>query len=277
MTDLRIIVPPDRTELRIERVGGAHVLTHRLPPNARPTIHPIVAPDGQGILTEDGPSHHPWQRGLYTGFNVVNGVGFWRNEAKDGTFEPRLVGQPEVRANVVRWSLTNLWRHPDGTHMITETQSWTLKAEADTYALDLEWKLRAEVDIEIAQHMAGGLLIRMPFAAERGARALSSEGREDLEVERQRARWVALSMPIEGRDGSAGIALMDHPSNPEHPITWRIDEFYGLSPSRTIVGPWQIPQGDVDAYRFRAFVYCTDIVPADIEAAWNSFISNGDE
>ena len=34
----------------------------------RPYLHPIMAPDGKGILTENNPAHHPHQTGLYWGF-----------------------------------------------------------------------------------------------------------------------------------------------------------------------------------------------------------------
>ena len=41
--------------------------------NHRPYIHPIIAPDGKGVLTEYSPSHHQHQTGLYWGFTRVNG------------------------------------------------------------------------------------------------------------------------------------------------------------------------------------------------------------
>ena len=41
----------------------------------RPYIHPIVSPDGKGILTEYSPGHHKHQTGLYWGFTRINGTG----------------------------------------------------------------------------------------------------------------------------------------------------------------------------------------------------------
>ena len=43
--------------------------------NHRPYIHPIVSPDGKGILTEYSPGHHKHQTGLYWGFTRINGTG----------------------------------------------------------------------------------------------------------------------------------------------------------------------------------------------------------
>ena len=271
MDNITIATLDNGTSLKVTRRNGSDVLTHRIPAAARPNIPPIMAPDGKGVLTEDKPAHHPWQQGLYTGFNLVNGVGFWRNEPKDGSFEPRLEGAPAVDGNRADWALRNLWRHPDGTPMLTERQQWSLRVDDTSYTLDLDWDLKAEIDIEIGQFMAGGLFLRMPYAPERGADALNSEGLENGAAEKQRARWVAVSMPIEGRSDWAGMAIMDHPGNPAHPTTWRVDNEYGISPSRVIAGSWTIPKGTMESYRHRILVFCGKPVKQDLESAWQEF------
>lgn len=251
--------------------NGRHLLTQNLPAGRRAFIHPISAPDGHGILTEDLPGHHPWQRGLYAGFNLVNGIGFWREQPGDGSFNAALVGTQRTSGDEAAWTVESGWSHPDGSLMLTETQSWQLAATDRTYVLDLDWSLAAAIDIEIGQFMAGGVFLRMPWRQSVGARALNSEGLADLNAEKQRARWLAVSMPLIGREDGAGMAIMDHPGNPAHPVTWRIDGEFGISPSRVIAGSWQIPKGTVERYRFRIFVFCGDIDPAAIEAQWVAF------
>ena len=49
------------------------ILTQNARPDFRPYLHPIVAPDGKGVLTEFSPAHHKHQTGLYWGFTKVNG------------------------------------------------------------------------------------------------------------------------------------------------------------------------------------------------------------
>lgn len=261
-------------EVKVSRAGGAPVLTHRLPAAARPTFHPIVAPDGKGVMTEDKPPHHVWQQGLYTGFNLVNGIGFWRNEAKDGSFAPRLEGKPAIVDGVAKWQISNPWRHPDGSPMVHETQAWSLRADEASYTLELDWGLRAEIDIEIGQFMAGGLFLRMPYTPEKGARALNSAGQTNADAEKQRANWLAVAMPLEGRGDWAGMAIMDHPSNPAHPTTWRMDNEYGISPSRVIAGSWKIPKGTTDRYRYRIHVFCGDIDANKLDGEWQEFARN---
>jgi len=237
----------------------------------RPYLHPLAAPDEVGNLTEDAPSHHPWQHGLYVGLNAVNGVGFWKEGAENGTFHPELIPPPKREGECLIWQIQTAWRSPDGAPLITETQGWTFQDAGETYTLDLDWRLRADVDLMFGQYPYGGLFLRMPYIAERGGSALNSEGQYNAEAEAQRARWVVVQMPIEGRADPAGIALMDHPQNPEYPVPWRVDGQLGIAPSRCIAGEWQLPKGETALFRHRAYVFCG---PADvnrIEASWNTF------
>src|SRR5688572_16369991 len=78
----------------VRESDGALLVRQNAQSGSRPFLHPLVAPDGRGVLTEDSPAHHPWQHGLYTGLNNVNGAGFWTegladHPESDGTFEIR--------------------------------------------------------------------------------------------------------------------------------------------------------------------------------------------
>lgn len=260
-------------DISLYRDDGSLLLRHNIRPNHRPYIHPIIAPDGAGVLTEDSPDHHPWQHGLYTGLNLVNGIGFWKEFDHDGRIDPRLVQGPETDGERVRWVLTSAWRTPDeADHLVTEFQHWKFFDKGTSYVLELEWKLQAEVDIVVGEYMAGGLFLRMPYREERGGTAYNSEGQVDEQAERQRARWVAVTMPIKGREDGAGMVLMDHPNNPDHPVTWRVDEQLGVSPSRCIAGSWNIPKGHKERYLYRIEVFCGDGTLGAIEKGWEEFV-----
>lgn len=55
------------------------ILTQHAREDVRPYIHPIVAPDGKGSLTEYRPKHHLHQTGLYCGLKLVNGRDYFMN------------------------------------------------------------------------------------------------------------------------------------------------------------------------------------------------------
>lgn len=273
-TTLRAKVSGDRHDVEISRADGTALLSHRIHPDRRPSLHPIHAPDGVGVLTEDAPTHHPWQHGLYTGFNLVNGVGFWKESNADGTFHPTLLSEPVVTDAQARWSLENVWKAPDGTVPIIERQDWALTDEGVTFDLDLVWTLQAQVEVEIGQYMAGGLFLRMPYAEATGGTVTNSEGLQNGDAERQPARWVAVSMPIAGRDDWGGFVIMDHPGNPAFPVTWRVDNELGVSPSRCIAESWTIPAGASERYRYRLHAYTGSTSSEDIDARWRTFAAS---
>lgn len=254
------------------------LLTQRAAPDHRPYIHPILAPDGDGELTENEPGHHLWQHGLYTGLNDVNGVGFWteglnNSRERDGTFHPYPLAPPLVTDGRVHWDVVTDWRSPDGKPMLTETQKWSLEDRGDTLALDLRWELRAATDLRFGKYGYGGLFLRMPWRSSTGAALLSSEGADSPDdAEGKRARWIALAMPVPGRaSGAAGIAVLDHPSNPGHPTPWRVDDNYGIVPSRCIAGEWFLSDEEATLSRYRVFVYVGGISRQAVESEWRQF------
>src|SRR4029077_3827644 len=97
------------------------------------------------------------------------------------------------------------WRSPDDAPLLTETQGWTFQDAGETYTLDLDWRLRADVDLTFEQYPYGGLFLRMPYSAERGGSALNSEGRQNGEAAAQPAHSAAVLIPPEGRTCTARL------------------------------------------------------------------------
>lgn len=274
----------DRTDerLTIFRQGlAAPILTQHAARNKRPFIHPIMAPDGVGELTENEPGHHKWQHGLYTGLNAVNGVGFWteglleQNTERDGTFHPRPLALPQLKGNRVEWRVNAEWRSPRGEPMLSETQAWDFRDRRTTFLLDLSWSVRALTDLVFGQYAYGGLFLRMPYRPALGGRAVNSEGESNQAAEAKRARWLALEMPIPGREGFqepvCSIAMLDHPRNPQHPVPWRVDETLGVAPSRCIAGEWRLGAGDSQTCRVRLLIRCGKAEPKHIDDEWQRF------
>jgi len=257
------------------------LLAQHAPTHARPFIHPILAPDGDGILTENEPPHHAWQHGLYVGLNDVSGIGFWTEgklagHGPDGTFHPQPLAAPVLADNSATWRVVADWRAPDGATLLTEMQAWRFEDRGDTYLLDLEWTLTARTDLRFGQYPYGGLFLRMPWGKETGGEVLTSTGAATIvAAEGQRARWVALAMPIPGRaHGSAGIAMLDHPTNPEHPAPWRVDNNLGIAPSRCIAGAWTLSAGASSTNRYRLVVYAGGIDASALAREWQRFAAH---
>lgn len=255
--------------LAVYRAGQARpLLVQHCMPDSRPYIHPIHAPDGKGVLTEDMPGHHVWQHGLYVGLHGVNGQNFWE---KEDCFSPKSITPGVANANQASWTVVTDWtKTPKGATVLTETQVWTLTDNTTNYELDLVWKLTAAEDITFGQHAYGGLFIRMPVSE--GAFAINSEGRKNQDAEQQKARWVCVSTPIKDRDNNGNICIMDHRQNAGHPVPWRVDSQFGVAPSRCILGDWRLAKGATETNRYRVRIFTGKPDAAALDASWNAFV-----
>jgi hypothetical protein len=251
--------------IEVRRAGSDRpLLVQNAPADMRPYLHPVLAPDGNGLLTEFRPSHHLHQTGIYFGYSAVNGRSFFHNT--DGNFFRGKGAKVETASGKrVAWSVVTDWLAADGSVLLTETQHWHMQHLGTHYLLDLDWSGLAAVDITMGKYDYGGLFIRMPWKAGIGGDALNSEGQSKKEAEGQRARWVDVGMDIEGRADQAHIAMLDHRSNPDHPVPWRVDANLGIVPSRSRLGDWKVAKGETAQVRYRMVVYTGALDKALIE------------
>ena len=280
-TDHRVNVEaaPDRVVVS-DAASRAALIVQNIPADLRAHIHPIRVPGGTASVTEDAPSHHPWQHGLYVGLNDVNGAGFWheglhpRVSDDDGTFHPRLVSADDS-AGRAEWTVASEYRDKTASPLLEETHEWSFADLGDRYVLDLALTFRALTDVTFGRYDYGGLFIRMPFRPEVGGRAYTSEGLEGPVAEATRARWAAVQMPIEGADDEVVVAIMDHPENREHPVPWRVDNELGIVPSVSIAGPWRLADGEAETFHYRVLVSAHPLEDAEIDSVWRDFAQEG--
>ncbi|MEM8887604.1 MAG: PmoA family protein [Bacteroidota bacterium] len=257
----------------------------------RPYLHPIMAPDGNGELTQYSPGHHKHQTGLYWGFTRVNGavadpdslLRFFYSREKTPE-QQALVGRdffhhPEGEywrrkglkvlkesGDQLSWETQYEMLDEKGEPMIIETQSWTFSQEGDKNRLDLEWKAEALRDIRIGAFDYGGMFLRMPWHKDIKGAAVNSAGQQNQKAEGQNAKWVDVGMSIEGREDWGHIAILDHPENANHPTPWRVDGQLGVGPCRAIEGDWSIAQGKTERMKFSLLVYTGDIATEELNS-----------
>lgn len=231
----------------------------------RPFLHPLLSPDGRGILTELSPGHHKHQTGIYVGILKVNGRDYFHNRGAD-YYRRRTLEADPAQSNL---TAAYDWLGADKNPILVETQRWTFSPAADRHVLDLEWSARAGTEVTFQKHDYGGLFIRMPWKGK--GEAVNSDGQKNGEAEGKRARWIDIGMPVEGRDDWAHIVVMDHPSNPSHPIPWRVDGQLGVGPSRSRLGDWKIAKGETVSARYRFLVYTGPSDTGRVEAEWTRF------
>lgn len=220
-TSLRLVEDTSAGTISVVREGQATpVLTQTARPDHRPYLHPIVAPDGKGVLTEFSPGHHRHQTGLYWGFTRLNGRDYFHNPQADHW---RRVSLDVLAATgeVVRWQTVYDLLDQEGQPILTETQRWTMREASGRFVLDLEWQGRARRAVTIGQYDYGGLFLRMPWREGIAGEVVNAARQRDARAEGQRAMWIDVGMQVEGRDDLAHIAIFDHPDNGGYPQTWQ--------------------------------------------------------
>ena len=246
------------------------ILTQNARPDFRPYLHPIVAPDGKGVLTEFSPAHHKHQTGLYWGLTRVNGRDYFHNS--DSGYWRRVSCEAIIsKGNEVKWSTVYHLLDAAGQAIMAETQVWTMRDSGDRYLLDLEWKGEALVDLTVAKYDYGGLFLRMPWHAGMEGAAVNSNRQRNERASGQRALWVDLGLKLDGRTDQAHIAIFDHPKNTGYPLPWRVDGQMGIGPSRAISGDWSIAKGKSETVRHQFVIYTGALDDVALTDAWKAY------
>ncbi|MDA0196885.1 MAG: PmoA family protein [Bacteroidetes bacterium] len=257
--------------ISVFREDGQHLLTQNSKPTIRPYIHPIMAPDGNGVLTEYSPEHHKHQTGLYWGLKQVNGRDYFMNW--QGDYCHRISATViEAKGQRVRWQAVYDLLDEKTNTILTETQNWSMHEEDGKFLLDLEWRGKAQIDITMGKFYVGGLFLRMPWHEGITGDIINASGNRNNEAEGQRAIWNDIGIQIEGREDFAHIAILDHPDNSGFPIPWRVDNELGIGPSRQILGDWSIRKGETEFIRYRLIVYTGDLNNSAITDSWKEYI-----
>ena len=242
-------------------------------PGERHYLHPVHGPGGGPVLTQDRPTDHPWQHGIFTGLHQVNGLDFWQEHRfpeKSGVVRLERLVELSGGDQAVGWTATSRWLTRAEEPLLHETQAWTVHlGTAERYLIDLIWTLRGLRDVAFGQHFCGGVAVRLVYHAQH--EPLNANGQRGQAAAEQRAAWCDVSAPFDGSrtwTGDAieagawyGVALFDHPSNFSYPSPWRVDAQGLINPSPSLAGPWALVRGEERQFRYRFVVHAGKAKP----------------
>ena len=297
---LRILQDEEAGTLSVFRKGNSEaIVTQNAKPDFRPYLHPIVAPDGKGQLTEYSPGHHKHQTGLYWGFTRVNGENIQMDSVRKYFYQKDKF--PEMKARIGRdffhhpegdyWRRVSInvliaegtevsWRtvydmlDEEGNPLLQETQTWTMSENEGKFFLGLEWQGKALTDITIGEFSYGGLFLRMPWKKGIRGEAVNAARQRNEKAEGQRAMWMDVGMQVEGRDDLAHISIFDHPENAGFPQAWRVDGQLGIGPVRARMGDWKIKEGETEIIRHQIVAYTGELSDLALTKLWNEYIGS---
>ncbi len=276
---LRATMDDSGDRIRIHRVGSDQpIVTQVALADFRPYLHPIVSPDGKGVLTEFSPDHHKHQTGLYWGFTRVNGRDYFHHP--DGAYWKRvsatLLKAEAARAgDSVQWQTVYDMLDDKGHPILRESQIWTMRDLGSQYVLDLDWTGEATVDITIGKYEYGGLFLRMPWKPGVKGQVINNARQVNQRAEGQRAVWTDVGIQVDGRDDLAHIAIFDHPQNKGFPQPWRVDDQLGIGPVRARLGDWNIPMGQRELIKHQIVVSTGELNDVALTEQWSAFSGQG--
>ena len=272
---LMVAVSDSGDQIVVKRdVDSDPIVTQVAKPGFRPYLHPIIAPDGNGALTQFSPSHHKHQTGLYWGFTRVNGRDFFHHPGSDYW---KRVSVDVLKAEAdhddpsVSWQTVYDLLAEDGTTLIRERLTWSMRDQGDHYLIDLHWQGSAHVDITLGRYDYGGLFLRMPWHSGMEAKVVNSARQENLRAEGQRAVWLDVGIKMDGRDDQAHIAILDHPKNIGFPQAWRVDDQFGIGPATTRLEDQKIDNGATMSLRHRLVVHSGVLNDVWLTDRWSEF------
>ncbi len=233
----------------------------------KPFLYPVNTLAGK-ILSRGFPyeprvgerTDHPHHVGIWMNYGNVNGIDYWnnsfakRNSAKKsyGVIRHREVVNMKERDESVSFLVRMDWLDTDGTTLLTEEATFTIRNTENTYSISRISTLTAqEKRVNFTDNKEGFFAIRVAKELEhpitkpakrvmKNGQAsekaisdttgvygeyLSSEGIYGMEVWGTRAKWMQLSSFIGG--DPVQVFILDHPQNPGYPTYWHA-RGYGL-------------------------------------------------
>lgn len=251
--------------------------------------HPVHTLDGVLVTTLE-PWDHVWHRGIWFSWKYINGVNYWEETAEgkeDGVTQ--FVPPESVQMNPLGVTIVTCYCYypPGGTPVLSEERRVRIDipTEKSYYRADWTFTFQAgekEVVLDRTPIEPGTPWGGYGGFSWRAARslgnfhALNSEGQRDKEVEHQRARWATLwGQSDGGRNLLAGVAILDHPSNPRHPSYWRciLDPGFGyLNPCPIQWEPLTLNPGEETSFRYRMLIYTGEPAVEVIEKEFRDFL-----
>lgn len=271
ITSLYIVQDEKSSTISIYRKNGkTPILTQVAKDDFRPFLHPIVAPDGNGVLTEYSPGHHKHQTGIYWGYTRVNGRDYFHHPEGD-YWRKSKASVIKNSGNEVKWETVYDLLDEKGNTALTETQTWSMREENGKYLLKLIWTGEAKTDVTIGMYDYGGLFVRMPWKEGIDGEVNNGARQKNEKAEGQRSNWVDVGIKIEGRKDRAHIAVFDHPENNGFPQHWRVDNQLGIGVARARKANWEIKKGKIETIKHEILVYTGDLTDLEINKLWTFY------
>jgi len=270
-------IPQPRDEVSFQRDGEEIARFHFAQDQRRPFVFPIIGPAGRS-LTRMGhprdPVSHSHHNSVWFSHQFVGGVNFWADNG--GRIAHLRVLRYEDGDDVALAETENAWLDRENRPVLHDRRRVSTRAlpgKEWLLLLDLQLEARA-ADVTLGGSPFGMLGVRMAKTIgvhDGGGTIRNGEGGVDEDgCFRKPARWMDYSGPITPT-AVEGIALLDHPQNPNHPVPFHCRNDGWMGAALTFSGALVVKKGEPMRLRYALYIHSGMPEVAKIEEQWKAF------
>ena len=240
-------------------------------------FHPIYNLDG-AVITDDFPKDHFHHRGLFWGWPEVTVAGKtyypWACAGMQQRFKRWLARETTHGSALL--AVENGWFLGEHSVVRETVEARIFSPDGAGRAMDVAVTLEAEKEpVAVSgRHEAskgyGGFTLRL--APRREASVTLPTGRQEKDAVQVKSTWADYSAKFGVTDAVSGVAIFDHPKNPNHPTTW-LTRYYGvLNPTWPALETARLEPGKPITLRYRLWIHrgdCADGKVAEACARWS--------
>ena len=285
---------PENGRIVVNYSGFLQTIYHYGAENFKPRFYPLTAPcarmgaiDGDNTVypksvTDDSPPDHIWHRSLWYACGDVNGTDFYLENGGEGRtihreftelFSGPLVGGFEERLQ---------WIDENGKALIDDKRAFRMyRLKGALRIFDIEADFTAlDQPVTFGQTNENALpLLRVADVIDEwdgGRLTLSTGLTGGKDCFAQRAEWADASGPLVRLPGHEpewyGVAMLDHPSNRNHPNAWFARSYGPLGTNLPFFdGPLTLERGETWSLRHRIVIHAGDAESADIRGRFADY------
>ena len=272
------VIPQAHDQVSFQRDGIELTRYHFATNLNRPFLFPVNGPGGRSVTRmghPHDPTGHSHHNSIWFSHHDVDGVSFWEDKGKGRVLHRRILSFDDGEESASLVAL-NAWTTEDSTVLMNERRRITARSLPEG-----EWLLAIDVELNAARGQVrlgktpfGLLGLRMAKTIgvnDGGGMIRNSAGAvNEKEVFWKPARWVDYSGPITPT-ATEGIALLDHPKNPNHPSTFHVRNDGWMGASFTFSDARVIKRDEPLTLRYGFYVHRGLNVTHAIESRWEEF------
>jgi hypothetical protein len=281
------------TDLAVNVDGKPFTIFHYGADANKPFLAPLRSVSGKiitrGFPMENIPGEsrdHLHHRGLWFSYDDVNGVKFWEN---DPSYTRPNIGKITVTHAEVKEGKGSStvtagmdWRGPNYQLLLVEDREMVFRSAPNLRTIDFRITLTApNEDVIFGDTKEGAFAIRLSdaFTERKGLNIVDADGRTRMvNVWGKRSNWVDYSADVDGE--KIGVAMFDHPQNPNHPTYWHARDYglFALDPfgqnafdPKMEVRRTVLTHGDKLVYRWRVVIHPGDAETSHIAGLYKEY------